>query len=107
METDLEILAATIRAHARELAGQEWEREHRPILMQILENAGLASATSTGSRAQGTLSLGDREVPTEAIVKALQERFIAKRTDSLIQKLTDSVVKSAVKRVIEDEETEP
>jgi hypothetical protein len=33
METDLEILAATIRTHARELAGQEWEKEHRPILM--------------------------------------------------------------------------
>jgi hypothetical protein len=105
METDLEILAATIRAHARELAGQEWEREHRPILMQILENTGLASVTSTGARAQGTLSLGDREVPTEAIVKVIQERFITRRTSALIQKLTDSVVKSAAKKVIEDEES--
>jgi hypothetical protein len=36
METDLEILAGTISAHARELAPKEWESEYRPILMQVL-----------------------------------------------------------------------
>jgi hypothetical protein len=54
MNTDLDILLATIRDHARELAGQEWETEHRPLLMQILENSGLATKTQTGSRPEGT-----------------------------------------------------
>lgn len=70
MNGDLDILSATIRAHARELAGQEWATEHRPLLMQILENAGLATKTQTGSRPEGTLSLSNREVPTEAIVQS-------------------------------------
>jgi hypothetical protein len=104
MNGDLDILSATIRAHARELAGQELETEHRPLLMQILENAGLATKTHTGSkRPEGTLNLSDREVPTEAIVKALQEQFLLKRVGALTQKLTEQVVKDAARKIADEE----
>jgi hypothetical protein len=86
MNTDLDILSATIQAHARELAGQEWEKEHRPLLMQILENSGLATQTQTGSKPEGTLSLSNREVPTEAIVKALQEQFLLSTATSNVRR---------------------
>jgi hypothetical protein len=103
METDLEILAGTIAAHARELAGQEWEREHRPILMQIIKNSGLADERPNGLVPVGTLSLGDREVPIEAIIKALHEHFLERRTRELLRKLTDQVVRAAAKKVEEEE----
>jgi flagellar motor component MotA len=125
MQPDLEILSATICAHAREQAGKEWETEHRPILMQILANVGLAKEVSVSMqtqnyrevldsistqthnyRAEGTLTLDDREVPTEVIVKALHEHFLAKRTSVLIQTISDQVVRTATRKAIDDEDAE-
>lgn len=104
METDLEILAGTIAAHARELGGQEWEGEHRPVLMQILSNCGLAQEKGLGHwTLVGTVSLGDREIPTEAVVKALQEAFLSKRVKVLQQRLTEQLLKAAAKKVLEEE----
>jgi hypothetical protein len=68
---------------------------------------GKGAPPNPDAKAQGTLSLGDREVPTEAIVKALQEHFITKRTSALVKKLADQVVKSAAAKVIDEEEAEP
>ena len=55
---------------------------------------------------EGTLNVDGREIPIEAIVKALHEQFLAKRTNALIQKITDQVVRTATRRVIDDEDAE-
>jgi hypothetical protein len=74
--------------------------------MQIFENAGLATSKSTAAsaRPEGTLTLDDREVPTEVIVKAIRERFIDLRTKALIQKLTARIVADAGRKVLDEEE---
>jgi hypothetical protein len=104
MQPDLEILSATIQAHARELATKEWEQEHKGLLMQILENAGLAICGPRDARPQGTLTLDEREVPTEVVVKAIRDRFIETRTKTLIQKLTAKIVQDAGRKVLDEEE---
>ena len=101
MEPDLEILSATIQAHAREQAGKEWAQEHRTILMQILVCADLA--TEKGS-SEGMLNVDGREIPVEAIVKALQDHFLAKRTRALTQKIADQMVRTAARKVVDEEE---
>jgi hypothetical protein len=104
MQPDFEILSATIQAHARGLAAKEWEQEHKGLLMQIFENAGLATSTSRDARPQGTLTLDDREVPTEVGLKAIRERFVEVRTKALIQKLTARIVADAGRKVLDEEE---
>jgi hypothetical protein len=106
MQPDLEILSAMIQAHARELAAKEWEQEHKQLLMQIFENAVLATSKSIvpGARPEGTLSLDGREVPTEVIVKAIRKRFIEVRTKTLIQKLTVRIVADAGRKVLDEED---
>lgn len=54
--------------------------------MEILANCGLAQERGKGHLFPAeTLSVDDREISTEAIVKALQEAFLAKRVKVLQQ----------------------
>jgi hypothetical protein len=93
---NLELLSATIAEHARKVAGDEWAKEHYPILRQILSNSGIGE--------RETLSVGDREIPVETIVRSLRERFLATRSCALTKKLTDEVVSAAFKKVTDEEE---
>jgi hypothetical protein len=92
----LAILSQTIADHARKVAYEEWENEHGNFRNEILSNARLAK---TGS----TLEVDGREIPIESITKALREEFLKTRVAQLVPKLTDSVVKTAFKKVIEGE----
>lgn len=97
METSnhLSILSETIAAHARKLADQEWNNEYRTILSQIFKNANLSD----------TVSIDGREVPVESIVKAIREAFIRGRAKELTAKLTDQIIQSAFKTVLDEEQT--
>jgi hypothetical protein len=103
MKPDLEILSATIRNHAAELAVKEWQNEHWGPLMQILRNAGLASLNQGPA---GTLTIDDREVPTERIVAAIRNYFIETRTKVLIGALAARIVADAGRSVLAEEENE-
>jgi hypothetical protein len=107
VEPDLEILSATIQAHAREQAHKEWAGEHRAVLMQILVCAGLAKEKSNDLHTfEATLNIDGREIPIEAIVKALHEHFLARRTSALTQKIADQVVRTAARKVVDEEDAE-
>jgi hypothetical protein len=93
----LAILSQTIAEHAKKLAREEWDNEHRSFLVQILKNAGLGQAGAT-------IEIDGRIVPVEAITKALREEFLKNRVAQLVPKLTESVVGTAFKKVIEDEQ---
>lgn len=93
----LAILSQTIADHARKVAYEEWETEHSDFWKQILSNAGL---TKSGS----TLEVDGRTIPIEAITKALREEFLKARVAQLVPKITHSVVETAFKKVINEEE---
>jgi hypothetical protein len=52
--------------------------------------------------AEGTLNVNGREIPTEAIIKALQETFLSKQAKVLQQRLTDQLLKEASRKIEED-----
>ena len=93
----LAILSQTIADHARKLAYEEWENEHSSFWEQILTNAGLGAAGST-------LEVDGRTIPIESISKALREEFLKTRIAQLVPKVTHSVVETAFKKVIDEEE---
>jgi hypothetical protein len=92
----LAILSLTIADHARKLAYEEWKSEHGNFLEEILRNSGLKNGS--------TLDVDGRPIPIESIVKALREEFLKTRVAQLVPKLTDSVVSSAFKKVIDEEQ---
>ncbi len=92
----LAILSQTIADHARKVAYEEWRSEHGNFLEQILRNSGLGNGTA--------LEVDGRPIPIESIVKALSEEFFKTRVAQLVPKLTDSVVKNAFKKVIDEEQ---
>jgi hypothetical protein len=92
----LAIVSQTIADHARKLAYEEWESEHGNFLEEILRNSGLKNGS--------TLDVDGRPIPIESIVKALREEFLKTRVAQLVSKLTDSVVRSAFKKVIDEEQ---
>jgi hypothetical protein len=79
------------------VAYEEWTSEHGNILAEILKNAGL-------SKPGATLEVDGRPIPIESITKAVREEFLKARVAELMPKLTDSVVKSAFKKVIDEEQ---
>jgi hypothetical protein len=97
-DDQLSLLSKTIAAHAREVAGKEWNDEHRPVLLSILAHAGL------GNLDEGMLTLQDKEVPIKSIVTALHEEFLAARTKALTQALADKVVQTAMRTVGEEQQ---
>ena len=92
----LAILSQTIADHARKVAHEEWKSEHGNFLEQILGNAGLKNGS--------TLEVDGRAIPIESIVKALREEFLKTRVAQLVPKLSESVVKNAFKKVIDEEQ---
>jgi hypothetical protein len=92
----LAILSQTIAHHARKVAYEEWQTEHGNFLEEILRNSGLENGS--------TLDIDGRPSPIESIVKALREEFLKTRVAQLVPKLTESVVKSAFKKVIDEEQ---
>lgn len=93
----LTILSQTISVHAHKMAREEWDNEHGPVWNQILYNSGLPGST---------LEVDGRMIPIESITQALRERFLKHRVAQLLPKLTNSVVASAFKKVIDDERGE-
>ncbi len=93
----LTILSQTITDHARRLAYEEWDNEHGDFWKQILSNAGLAKPGST-------LEVDGRTIPIESITKAVREEFLKVRVAQLVPKITHSVVETAFKKVIDEEE---
>jgi hypothetical protein len=93
----LAILSQTIADHARKVAYEEWENEHRDFWKQILINAGLGTSGST-------LEVDGRTIPIESITKALREEFLKTRVAQLVPKVTHSVIETAFKKVIDEEE---
>ena len=91
----LAILSQTIADHARKTAHQEWSNEHGPLWDQILHNAGLKGST---------LEVDGRSIPIEVITKALREQFLKYRVAKLLPQLTHSVIETAFKKVITDED---
>ena len=51
----------------------------------------------------GTLSVGDREIPAEVIVKALRARFLERRTKALVVQLTEEIVTQAEQKVFDEQ----
>ena len=49
------------------------------------------------------LTVFDREIPIETIVRSLRDRFLLNRSRALPQKLTDQVVTAAFKKVTDEE----
>jgi AraC-like DNA-binding protein len=68
-------------------------RAIEPAPTTIIANAGIGE--------KGTLSVDGREIPIESIVAAILERFLESRSRRLMQKLTDSIVTAAFKKVAE------
>jgi histone H3/H4 len=93
----LTILSKTIADHARKLAYEEWQNEHQSFWQQILSNAGLGTAGAT-------LEVDGRTIPIESISKALREEFLKTRVAQLVPKVTQSVIETAFKKVIDEEE---
>jgi hypothetical protein len=73
----LSILSETIATHARKFAYEEWENKHREILLELFRNG----------QATDTLNVDGREIPVEAIAKAIREQYLAWRSEQLAQKL--------------------
>jgi hypothetical protein len=96
-EEKLASLGKTIEDHAHMVARQEWETEHRPILMQVLSNAGLDFRDDSPP----VLELGGRGVPIEAIVKAIREEFLKVRVKDLVARASAAVVEQAFKKLEE------
>jgi hypothetical protein len=92
-EDELSLLSKTIATHAREVAGKEWQDEHRPVLLSILTQAKL------GNLEEGMLSVGDKDIPIKVIVAALHEQFLEVRTKALMQALANQVVATAMGKV--------
>jgi translation elongation factor EF-G len=92
---NLSLLSTTIATHARKIAHEEWEKEHGSFLSQILKNAG----------ATDTLSVDGREIPVESIKKAIRDAFLQSRSKELAAKLTDQVIQSAFKKVLDEEQS--
>jgi hypothetical protein len=90
----LSILTETIATHARKLAHEEWDKEYRSVLSQLLKNAGLSD----------TLAVDGREIPVESITKAIREAFLASRAKELTAKLTDQIIQAAFKKVLDAEQ---
>jgi hypothetical protein len=93
----LAILSQTIADHARKLAYEEWTTEYSEFWQQILTTAGLNKSETS------TLEVDGHAIPIESITKALREEFLKVRVAQLIPKLTDSVVETAFKKVVNDE----
>jgi hypothetical protein len=91
----LQILSDTIATHARKIAHEEWDKEHWPILAQILGNAKL--------NGKATLTLEGREVPIELVKRAIREHFLEERAKALTTGLAEQVIETAFKKVIEKE----
>ena len=92
----LAILSQTIADHARKLAYEEWTTEYSEFWQQILTSAGLTKST------KATLEVDGHAIPIESITKALREEFLKVRVAQLIPKLTDSVVETAFKKVVNE-----
>jgi hypothetical protein len=90
----LAILSKTISDHAHKAAQEEWSSEHSPLWNQIVRNSGLATST---------LLVDGRAIPIEAITKALREQFLKHRVAQLLPQLTQSVVETAFKKIIDEE----
>ena len=89
----LAILSQTISDHARKTAHEEWRTEHDPLWNQIVYNAGLTTST---------LEVDGRAIPIEVITKALREQFLKHRVAQLLPQLTHSVVETAFRKVISE-----
>jgi hypothetical protein len=98
MEHDdqLGILTKTIADHVHQLAHEEWDREYGPMLASIVKAAGLTS--------KDMLDIDGRAIPSERIWGSLREAFIKTRTRALIAKLTEQVVWTAFKTVLQEGE---
>jgi cytidylate kinase len=92
----LSILEVTVATHARKVAHTEWDKEYRDVLSQIIQNAGLSD----------TIAVDGREIPVEAITKAIREAFLTTRAKELTAKLTDQIVQAAFKKVLDEEQTQ-
>lgn len=92
-DLELSVLSQTIQAHARKVAHEEWDSEHSGVLKEILANAGI----------EDTLRVDGREIPIEAITKAIREAFLEKRTHDLTQGLSNRIVAEAFKKIIDEE----
>ena len=62
----------------------------------LVKNAGLSD----------TLAIDGREIPVESITKAIREAFLGSRAKQLTAKLTDSIVQTAFKKVVDEEQTQ-
>ena len=51
----------------------------------------------------GTLSVDDREIAAEVIVKALRARFLERRTKALVVQLTEEIVAQAEQKVFDEQ----
>jgi hypothetical protein len=91
----LAILSQTIADHAHKTAREEWNTEYGPVWNQMLHNTRLSGST---------LEVDGRSIPIEAITKALREQFLKYRVAQLLPQLTQSVVETAFKKVIIEEE---
>lgn len=91
----LQILSDTIATHARKIAHEEWDKEHWPILAQILGNAKL--------NGKATLTLEGREVPIELVKHAIRDRFLDERAKALMAGLAEQVIATAFKKIVEKE----
>jgi hypothetical protein len=106
MNEELGALEATIVSHAAELADKEWRNEQRPVLFGIWENCGLATRIDNRSGDlvdPGTLTIDGREIPIEAITKALHEHFISHRKKALVQGLIRKLVEQAGRKIWDEE----
>jgi hypothetical protein len=92
----LEILSDTIATHARKIAHEEWDKEHWPVLSQILDNAKL--------NGKATLTLEGREFPIEVVKHAIRERFLDERAKALTAGLAEQVIATAFKKIVEKEQ---
>jgi hypothetical protein len=95
-EDQLSLLSRTIAAHAREVAAKEWQDEHKPILVAILQQANL------GDLDNAMLTLQGKEVPIKVVLAALRDQFLAARIKALTQALADKVVATAMRTVGEE-----
>ncbi|MBV8376021.1 MAG: hypothetical protein JO279_03370 [Verrucomicrobia bacterium] len=106
VEHTLDTLMDTIRKHARALADKEWYRGHNDALMKLLVAAELYDLNQKEVHKNspvGTLSVGDREIAAEVIVKALRARFLERRTKALVVQLTEEIVAQAEQKVFDEQ----
>ena len=91
-EDQLSILSQTIQAHARKVAHEEWNQEHLPALKATFDAAGLTD----------TLRLQEREVPIEAVYRAIRDAFLEGRGKALQEGLCRQLVSEAFKKIDRD-----